>query len=44
MEGKDFIKVTHDPLSVEDITKMVTSPTSGAISLFIGKNTAGFQT
>ncbi|XP_071793882.1 molybdopterin synthase catalytic subunit-like [Asterias amurensis] len=43
MEGKDFIKVTPDPLSVEEITKMVTSPTSGAISLFIGTTRNNFD-
>ncbi|XP_077989221.1 molybdopterin synthase catalytic subunit-like [Glandiceps talaboti] len=34
--GQDFVEITPENLSVEDITKKVTSPTAGAISVFIG--------
>ena len=35
--GRDTIEITADLLSVDEAVKAVTSPTSGAISLFIGK-------
>lgn len=33
----DHISITNEPLSVDQISNIVTSPTSGAISMFIGK-------
>ncbi|XP_038072483.1 molybdopterin synthase catalytic subunit-like [Patiria miniata] len=43
MAGKDFVRITSDPLSVEEATGMVTSPTSGAISIFIGTTRNNFE-
>ncbi|XP_022109630.1 molybdopterin synthase catalytic subunit-like [Acanthaster planci] len=43
MEGKDFVQITSDPLSVEKATAMVSSPTSGAISIFIGTTRNNFE-
>ena len=39
----DSVLVTKDPLSVDEITKNVTSPSSGAISLFIGTTRDNFE-
>ena len=33
----DHVEVVEEPLSVEKATQSVTSPSSGAVSLFIGK-------
>ncbi|XP_035664189.1 molybdopterin synthase catalytic subunit-like [Branchiostoma floridae] len=42
VQGKDHIKLTTDQLSVEELTTLVTSPTSGAISVFIGTTRNNF--
>lgn len=39
----DYIKITPDPLSVDEITKLVTDPTCGAISLFVGTTRDTFE-
>lgn len=41
--GKDFVDVVENKLSVEDITARATSPTSGAISLFVGTTRDNFD-
>ena len=33
----DEIKITNDPLSLDEARTLVTSPSAGAISVFIGK-------
>ena len=42
--GQDTVQITPDILSVDEVVKRVTSPTSGAISLFIGKYLQSFLT
>lgn len=39
----DFIKLTHKVLSVEEATSLVTHPSCGAISLFIGTTRDNFE-
>ncbi|XP_013413479.1 molybdopterin synthase catalytic subunit [Lingula anatina] len=39
----DHLKVTDDRLSVEEITEIVTSPSSGAVSVFIGTTRDNFN-
>lgn len=39
----DNVKVTDQPLNITDITASVTSPTSGAVSLFIGTTRNNFE-
>lgn len=41
--GRDTIEITADLLSVDEAVKTVTSPTSGAISLFIGTTRNNFD-
>nr|KAG5708579.1 hypothetical protein BaRGS_033000 [Batillaria attramentaria] len=41
--GTDYVDVTEDRLSVEDITERATSPTSGAIGLFVGTTRNNFE-
>ncbi|XP_064620466.1 molybdopterin synthase catalytic subunit-like [Lineus longissimus] len=38
----DYIKVTEEKLSVDQITELVTSPTCGAVSIFIGTTRNNF--
>ena len=39
----DFIKLTHEVLSVEEASSLVTHPSCGAVSLFIGTTRDNFQ-
>lgn len=39
----DFVKITESQLSIEEATKQVTSPSSGAISTFIGTTRDNFN-
>lgn len=39
----DHISITNEPLSVDQISNIVTSPTSGAISMFIGTTRNNFE-
>ncbi|KAG7163736.1 Molybdopterin synthase catalytic subunit-like [Homarus americanus] len=39
----DYIKLTQDVLSVEEITGLITNPSCGAISLFVGTTRNNFQ-
>lgn len=39
----DFIKLTHEVLSVEEATALVTHPSCGAVSLFIGTTRDNFE-
>ncbi|XP_070542279.1 molybdopterin synthase catalytic subunit-like [Ptychodera flava] len=41
--GEDFVHITTDKLSVEDITQKVTSPSAGAISVFMGTTRDNFD-
>lgn len=41
--GADFVDMMEDRLSVEEITARVTSPTSGAIGLFVGTTRNNFD-
>ncbi len=34
---RDLVLITADPLSQEEVTKFVTDPSAGAISLFLGE-------
>ncbi|XP_066274300.1 molybdopterin synthase catalytic subunit-like isoform X2 [Branchiostoma lanceolatum] len=43
VQGKDDIKLTSDQLNIEELTTLVTSPTSGAISVFIGTTRNNFD-
>ncbi|XP_076465617.1 molybdopterin synthase catalytic subunit-like [Babylonia areolata] len=41
--GKDHVDVVEDKLSVEEISALATSPTSGAIALFVGTTRDNFE-
>ncbi|XP_064610032.1 molybdopterin synthase catalytic subunit-like [Liolophura sinensis] len=39
----DHVKITEDKLSMDEVTLLVTSPTSGAISVFMGTTRDNFE-
>lgn len=39
----DYVKLTQDVLSVEEVTSLITDPSCGAISLFVGTTRDNFQ-
>ncbi|MCL4132080.1 UNVERIFIED_CONTAM: hypothetical protein GTU68_027489, partial [Idotea baltica] len=39
----DFLKLTSDPLSVEEVSNLVGDPSCGAISLFVGTTRDHFE-
>ncbi|XP_071542117.1 molybdopterin synthase catalytic subunit isoform X2 [Panulirus ornatus] len=39
----DYFKLTQDALSVEEVTSLITDPSCGAISLFVGTTRDNFQ-
>jgi molybdopterin synthase catalytic subunit len=39
----DFIKLTEDHLSVEDVCKLVSSEKCGAVSMFVGMTRDNFE-
>lgn len=41
--NRDMVRIQTGTISVEEITQFVTSPTDGAISIFIGKNNRIFR-
>ncbi|XP_041425308.1 molybdopterin synthase catalytic subunit isoform X2 [Xenopus laevis] len=42
-EPKDFVKITHNRLSADEVSQLVTSPSCGAVSLFIGTTRNTFE-
>ena len=36
VEEQDFVQITGDRLSQEEVTKFVTDPSAGAVSVFLG--------
>lgn len=39
----DFVKIVNSKLSVEEISNLVSSPSCGAISLFVGTTRDNFE-
>ncbi|XP_014347373.1 molybdopterin synthase catalytic subunit [Latimeria chalumnae] len=42
-DPKEFVKLTYEKLSVDYISELVTSPSCGAVSLFIGTTRNNFE-
>ncbi|MEE6458200.1 hypothetical protein FKM82_000211 [Ascaphus truei] len=42
-EPRNFIKVTHEKLSTDDVSQLVISPCCGAVSIFIGTTRNSFE-
>ncbi|KAG8456640.1 hypothetical protein GDO86_002426 [Hymenochirus boettgeri] len=42
-EAQDFIKITHEKLSADEVCQLVSSPFCGAVSLFIGTTRNTFE-
>ena len=38
---KDLVRITSETISLEEVTKFVTDPSAGGVSIFLGTQTTG---